>query len=383
MATKPSKWPKLAHGDGTWAYDAERQKIELRHVIGGKRHRERGETTQECIAKRNRRRRDSDSRGRLFDGGQATVAEMLQDWLAFERQGKAPQTTRNYEWSIRYLTEHLGDLPAAELDVAHIERMYSKLVDGGRGLGSASMVKLRSHLSLAVKFGVRRKYLPESARTLVRTSVTPDGASRARRKVWYDLHEYDAVRAELLYRAPTSPRYALFLTMLLCGLRPGEAAGLRWEHVDLVRGIVHVEGTIQRQENCKSGAYTTVLKTDRHGVQAHREIPMTPDLRLVLTELQRTADCEYVFSEGGTFLSFNVLALTAQQIARDVGVKNVHPNGYRHSFASMCRHGGMPYELLAKLMGHKDASMIIQTYGHPIVATETIDMTQYLGGSMP
>jgi integrase len=60
-------------------------------------------------------------------------------------------------------------------------------------------------------------------------------------------------------------------------------------------------------------------------------------------------------------------------------VPRVSPNGYRHTFASVCRHHGMPYEQLAKLMGHRDATMIITTYGHPIVNTAPVDLDRYLG----
>lgn len=369
----------LPRGDGSISWDEARQKLTLRHIVDGHAYTERGDTRADVIAKRNRRRRDLADRAGLVEQGEGTIAAMLTEWVAFESQGKSAQTVRHYQWSRGHLVAHFGDRATAELDVADIETFFAAMID--RGFTRASLAKLRSHLKLALEFGVRRKYLPAAASNLLRTAKMPAGAARrARAKLWFTLTEYDVVRQHLMM--DRGPRAAMFLTMLLTGLRPAEAAGLRWEHVDLPRRVMHVEGAIQRQAAgaVNAYAYTTTLKTDHHGGdQAHREIPIPTDLRLVLTDLQSRADGDYVFSEFGTFLCHQAVRDTAHHIATDAGVRYVNPNGYRHTFASICRHNGMPYEQLAKLMGHKDASMIIETYGHPIVAVAPIDLDRYLG----
>jgi integrase len=75
----------------------------------------------------------------------------------------------------------------------------------------------------------------------------------------------------------------------------------------------------------------------------------------------------------------SMLDTGAKHIAREAGVRFVNPNGYRHTFASICRHRGMPYEVLAKLMGHKNVRMIVLHYGHPVVDPAALDLSLYLG----
>jgi integrase len=374
MAVKPRTWPRIAHGDGTWSYDAGRSKIELRHLVDGKRYVERGETTDECIAKRNRRRRDIADLQGLANAG-SSLDRMVDEWMAFDGRGKSPQTIGGYRWSMEHVKRHLGHLEATEVGLRDLETMYVALIDGG--MSAASLVKLRSNLKMAFDYGIRHGFVSETSATLVRRSKMPGGAQRSRSKLWFNLSEYETVRQHLV--VDRSVRHSLMLSILLAGLRPGEALGLKWDHVDIPGAVLRVEGQIQRPRIGVPATYSTDLKTDRHGDHAHREVPIAGDLKLVLAELQRTADSEFVFSEWGSHVPINALQDTARAIAADAGVRYVNPNGYRHTFASVCRHHGMPYEQLAKIMGHADASMIIQTYGHPLVAPTAVDLDRYVG----
>lgn len=379
MAKRPNmkRLPSLAHGEGSWGYDPDRQKITLRHRWNGKPHIERGETPGECTVRRDRRRRDSDVRATL--AGDGTLGGLLAEWFEFEREGRKPSTIRGYEGSIRKLHKHLGaDTLVVDLTVASTEIMYATEVRDG--LGKAALEKLRSHWSMAMAFGVRRNLLPAPVREQLRMSEQPP-TPMPKSKRWYTLANYELVREHFLRNRQT--RNTMFMTMLLCGLRPGEARGLKWEFVDVDARYVHVEGTIERY-GPNGDVYTTVLKTDHVHPFAHRKVPIPADLALVLAEMQRDASNEFVFIEDGgkargRLMTFNAVALHAKNLALDLRVPYVNPNGYRHTFASVCRHYGMPYEQLAKLMGHQDATQIIRTYGHPIKDVVPVDLDRYLG----
>ena len=367
----------LPRGQGSWGFDEARQKITLRHNWNGRAFIERADTGAACLLKRDRRRRDLDVREGLQ--GDGTLGGLLETWVATYSIGKKAGTVLNYGWAIDNLTNRLGvDTFVGDLTVTMIETMLADLVN--EGLGHSSIQNIRG----ALDFGVRRDLMPADVREKLRVAETPALPPRPRSARWFTLEDYQEVRDYLARNGGT--RNAMFLTMLYCGLRPGEALGLRWEYVDLDKAVLRVEGTIQRHGEHRHH-YSQVLKTDHRHRQAHRAIPMPQALVGVLRELQGNAEPTtatvpqvdgpplpaegFVFVEDRGRMKGHLSTDDAQlryalMIAAEVGVRRVPPNGYRHTFASVLRHLRVPYEEIARLMGHLNASMIVETYGHSL-----------------
>lgn len=268
--------------------------------------------------------------------------------------------------------------PITDVSVGMVEAMYASLIR--EGMGQSGLGKVRSHLKMALDFGARRSLIPVMQRESLRTAEMPSMRRDANEARWFTLSEYVRVKSHLI--EDHSARNSLFLTMLLCGLRPGEALGLKWQFVSLEERHLRVEGQLERHDG---GRWTKVLKTDHLHRFAHRTVPIPEELASVLAGLDHRAS-EFVFIEDrarsrGRLLSYSAAYRHAMIVANRVHVDFLHPNGYRHTFASVCRHNGMPYEQLAKLMGHKDATQIIKTYGHPIVNTSPVDLGRYLRSS--
>lgn len=378
MTERPIAYPPLKRGEGSWGYDDDREQIVLRHYWppGAKRqHVERGETFDECERKRDRRRRDLDVRASV--GGDGTLGGLLAAWYEAESRGKSPRTVRTYNTSVDRLLRELGDETRVwDLTVEGYEEMMARVVAEG-GLGTASLTKLRCHFGMALGFGLRRELIPAEVVGRLRTAKPPAMPPLRSRHVWFDLAEFETVRAQLVRER--GPRNVLFLVMLLCGLRPGEAVGLKWEFVDLDARVLQVEGQVERFDE---PSWTPILKTDHLHEFAHREVPIPADLALVLGAMERLDDLVFIETAGkakGRLVSFMTVGDHARAIALAAKVKYVNPNGYRHTFASVCRARAMPYEVLARLMGHQDAREIIATYGHPVTENRDVDLDRYLG----
>lgn len=378
MTTKPRTNPRLAHGEGSWSWSARLGKIELWHALDGKRHVERGETHAACIAKRDARR----AKAGLVDDGTTTVEAMCSKWLALEGSG-SPQTVGGYRWAIGHITAALGATEAAELTAPLIEGLMRSLVE--QPMKAKSIDKVRSILTIICRWATRWNYFPNGRNPMheVDTRRLMKQAPRAGAVKFLDLAEAATVERFIVGHHTTVR--AAFLTMMLTGLRPGECLALCWDAVDLDAGVLRVERTLRRDRANRTHVVTATLKTDHHGKgTAHRTVPLHPRLVEVLrrerVEQLARGRSVYVFAnaDGSHFLP-HVLQDGATRLARDAGVGYVNPNGYRHTFASMCRHHGMRYEVLAMLMGHRDASMIVKTYGHPLVPADTIDMRLYVG----
>lgn len=123
---------------------------------------------------------------------------------------------------------------------------------------------------------------------------------------------------------------------LLTGMRHAEMLNLRWEHIDLTNGVVHVLKT-------KSGD--------------PREIPIAPRLRALLDSLRK--------GDGGTVFNISSRALNRHfnKAAKLAGMNDIVLHTLRHSFAShfVMRTNDLP--ATQKLLGHKSPRMT-QRYAH-------------------
>jgi integrase len=374
MADRPTDkqlqaW-KVTHG-GSWGYDEQRRKITLRHTWLDQAHIERGESMSDCVARRTRRRRDVEETAEV--AGDGTVRGLLDDWLLHASINAKAQTISSYTTSAKHIARYLGaTTKVRDLTSKKIEAMFAAHTQGRR---SSTVKTLSNHWGQVRRYGARHKMLPrELASDLAEAELPKLGVNDSKDKEWFDLHDFEVVRSHLI--ADRTPQNMMFLTMMLCGLRPGEALGLKWQYVDLVKRQLRADAVIERH-----GLWTHTMKTDRHHPHAHRTIPIPADLALALRDI-RPVDVDpnsFVFSERGKHLGVNVGVNHALRIAAECRVKPISPNGYRHTFASICRHNGMPYEQLAKLMGHKDTQQIIHTYGHPMAPTTPVDLDRFLG----
>ncbi len=86
------------------------------------------------------------------------------------------------------------------------------------------------------------------------------------------------------------PLYTAFLVMALCGLRRGEACGLRWSDLDLDAGLAYVSQQVQRMK----GVITACpLKTPT----SRRAVSLSPEIVTALRAL-RQAQVEYARANG-------------------------------------------------------------------------------------
>ena len=382
MASPPDEFPPLAHGDGSWGWDSSREKVTLRHRIDGHTYIERAGTPEECLVKRDRRR--------TATGGPAVnrVEAVLDSWREYAAIGKSQSTATSYRTSAKHFCEAFGrSTPFAAVTVEAVEAMWAALVARGN-FGQGSLEKRSSHWNLVLAFAVRRGQISDEQYVLLSRARLPKLAPVPPPPAnWHTAENYQKVRAHLAEN-PT-PRNVLYLTMLLAGLRPGEAMGLKREYLDLGAGTLRVEGAIVRdlrrpllpdEESHAFAGGTMVwsprLKTDHLHRKAHRTIPLAADLQAALAALP--AFGSFVFAEPEGLFSSRVGEDHAHRVAQDVLVPYVTPNGYRHTFASVCRAHHMPYETLAALMGHKDATQIIRVYGHPLKTVSPVDLDRYL-----
>ncbi|GAA2053350.1 site-specific integrase [Streptomyces cheonanensis] len=175
----------------------------------------------------------------------------------------------------------------------------------------------------------------------------------------------------LLKEAREDRLYALYVLALAMGMRRGELLGLRWESVNLERGSLIVERSLQRVD----GRLTLVRPKTRSSV---RTVPLPPLVVKALEEHQerqkqeRAALAEDAWTETGLVFTSRVgTALEPDNLRRSwhplrkrLGLDDLRFHDLRHSCVTLLLDLGVPPHIVQQIAGHSDHSVTMQVYAH-------------------
>ena len=174
----------------------------------------------------------------------------------------------------------------------------------------------------------------------------------------------------LLVAIPDSSRPAMWLTGLMCGLRPGELAGLRWPFVD----ITSDSPSIEVAERAVEVASRYVGQGDPKTARGRRRIGLHPLLVAALirhqdelTLLGLYDDEGFVFcTRNGTPISLSSLRRGFKDLCEEAGLgREWTTYELRHSFVSLVADQLDDLVKVADLAGHVNTKTT-QGYRHPV-----------------
>jgi len=179
----------------------------------------------------------------------------------------------------------------------------------------------------------------------------------------------DTVR--ILELAKDTDYHAAFHLIAVTGLRRGEAIALKWENVDLMRGVLSVKETAQRLKNKgvvftppKSAAGLRGVALDQETVALLREHQGRQMLYAVEHE-DVYRDNGLVFpGPSGAPLDPSVLTRTFEKLVKKAGVKGLRLHDLRHGHAAGLIRAGTHPRVVQDRLGHANAAFTMQVYGH-------------------
>jgi len=310
--------------------------------------------------------------GQLLSTSTPKVSEYLEQWFATNSDGWRPSTRRSYRSNIDlYLVPAFGSLRLEQLTPAKVQSWLTehKQSHGARRRIELARATLRSalthaqQLQLVVLNAAKLVKVPKRARR----SIAPLDVDQARR---------------FLAEASQHRLGALFSVALACGLRLGEATGLRWGDVDLTTGEIHVRQQLQRVgKRCvlqelkteKSRRTLALPAVCLEALKTHR----TRQLGERLKAGSRWIDSGLVFTtyrvckEGkGTHLKVgaplhprNVLR-TLHALLEAAKLPRVRFHDLRHSAASLLIAEGVELVEVSMLLGHSELRATADLYSH-------------------
>ena len=179
-----------------------------------------------------------------------------------------------------------------------------------------------------------------------------------------------AVKRKFDYQRSIVPYIVYFL--LKTGMRFGELVALTWNEVDFDRGLLK---TYRRYNTLSHKFVPPKNKTSIRMVPIDEECIKI--LRLLQTEQER-ANMELgiknryrmIFQHFGYIHSVPDIASVNKALSVLLNELDIYPiittKGARHTYGSYLWHKGFDLGVIAKILGHRDISMLVEVYGHTL-----------------
>jgi integrase len=300
-----------------------------------------------------------------------TVADLVNDLLAHPpADWKSPLTMINRRNYAARINAALGKVKVARLTVAQVERFLEDTA--AEGLSADMMRRLRSTLRLAIRRAERDGKATRHAAALAELRAAPRRRSRSM--------NLEQIRA-LLGLSLTTWWRAYLTCALMCGLRPGELLGLRWEDVDFKVGVVRVRKCLKALPDPVTGKRQLVLE-DLKTERSKRTIRMPRQAAAALLTLRKeqaaarlkvgaaydARGLAIVFGDGAGAPKWpQDVRRDFQKLCGRAGIgSNWVPREQRHTFVSVLSDSGVDIERIADAVGHVNSTVTKAVYRHQI-----------------
>jgi integrase len=306
--------------------------------------------------------------GGVAPPGRLRTGDFLEQWLREDISGRlAPTTQEIYGAAIRrHLTPVLGQIPLSRLTPPAIQRCLNAML--GRGLAPATVHQVHRTLNTALNTAARWGLLARNPCEAVSAPVVSERPAT----VW----DEEQVRLFLAEAKRSSVHYTLYLTMLLTGMRPGEALALKWDAVNLMLGGVTV----------KEKFYRLGRKEIWGATKTHRVYPLaipqflTDALRLLREDQRRQKaslgegyeDHGLVFAQanGRPLHERNIYRRDFQRIIRRAKLPRIRLYDLRHCHATHLAEMGTPMHITQRRLGHRNPGTALRYYVHVLPGSD-------------
>jgi integrase len=304
--------------------------------------------------------------GTAVEPSRITLAAFFERWLEHMRGQVSPRSHERYaELCRKNLVPLLGHLTLTKLQPTHISQAYAKALASGRrdgtgGLSARTVTHMHRVLREALQQAVSWQLLARN----------PADACRPPKVEHRPMRTYDLVQTAELLAAMRGTRFFIPVVLaVLCGLRRGEIAALRWGQVDLDKGQLAV---IQSAEQTRAGVRYKEPKSGRtrtvalsaiviEELRAHRIKQAQELLRLGLRATNATFVCT---REDGQPLQPLTLTHDWERRLSKTALPRIRFHDLRHAHATHLLSSGVHPKVASERLGHSKIGITLDLYSH-------------------
>ncbi|MHC5232786.1 site-specific integrase [Brucella sp. LJL56] len=305
--------------------------------------------------------------GVYIEPDKTTVSEFLKRWLVHVKPSVSNKTHERYtelcELNIKPL---LGDvilnkLKTERIDNALATALVSGRVDGKGGLSPTTVRHIRRVLVMALGQAVTWELLPRN----------PATTSKAPKQVKKPMKAFDANQTAMLLQAVEGKRLHIpVLLAVMCGMRRGEIAALRWKHVDFEGSRIFViesaeqtnKETRYKEPKSGKGRVVDLPASVTKALQTHRAKQAE---NLLLLGIRLNDDNFIVADHEGKPLQPRSLTDAWQDLIKgNAELPRIRFHDLRHTHATQLLAAGVHPKIASERLGHSTIGITLDLYSH-------------------
>jgi integrase len=310
--------------------------------------------------------------GTYLEPSKTTLAQFLDRWLDHMRSQISPKSHARYsELARKNIVPLLGPVALTKLKPAAISSAYAKALtvgrrNGGGGLSPQTVTHMHRVLKQALSQAVKWELLARNPAD----AVDPPKAARGLMNT-YDLDQ----TAELVEAMRPTRMFIPTLLAVLCGMRRGEVAALRWKSVNLAAAQLAVVesaeqvGSKVRYKSPKSGkGRTLALSASLVGeLQAYR---LRQAEELLKVGIRLSDDTFVVAKPDGLPLQPDSLTQDWFRKLANTSLPRVRFHDLRHAHATHLLSSGVHPKVASERLGHSKIGITLDLYSHVLPGME-------------
>lgn len=305
--------------------------------------------------------------GGQVDTSKLTVAQYARIWLdRYAANAVAARTLDEYRKILEgHVFPRLGHIKLAKLRADQIQGYYEELLKSGRkrvdrkdgtkaprGLSLRTVHHHHACLHKALRDAVRAGYLPASPMDGVIPPKPPRREARCFTPA--ELQKILAVARRTTYYLPIA-------IAAYTGMRRGEILGLQWGDVDMERGVIHVQRSLERTKG--QGLRLKDTKTDK----SRRAIPVPPQLVAALEAEYYVGlpdDAPVIVGEEGRAVTPDAFTYMFRYVREQAGIAHGSLKALRHTHATILLRQNIQPKVVQERLGHSTITTTMDVYSH-------------------
>ena len=289
-----------------------------------------------------------------------TMGEYLERWLDNTEGTVAESTLETYALHVRHLTAAVGEMPLYGLtgfDLKTRLKDYFREYVKTRPLSPATIKGIYGTFRTALRQAKADGVIADDLAASLKAPRVPHKERRV-------LTPEELVR--LLEAAKGYKHYLVIRLLALTGMRLGEVLGLRWQDVDLERGVL----TVRQSVNVRRRKPNDRPKTEA----SVRQLALDQETVTLLAAHRREQEKNRVVALQGLVFSATdgrplremAVRRTFWRVLNRARLAHIRVHDLRHTAGSILLDTGVPLATVAAFLGHSTPATTAAVYSHPV-----------------
>lgn len=280
-----------------------------------------------------------------------TLSEYIKKYVDTYLKGSIKDSSlglyRKYE---KLIGETIGKEPLSKINTERLQVFFN----GHTDMCESTLKKIRGFLSPIFECAVEEGIIdrnPISKRIRIKgvAEKSPDAISTENFKKVLGIID----------SLPIKHRKILVL-LLFTGIRRGEMLGLQWRDIDTEKNVIHIRRQVKHVGN------RPIIDNDLKTINGKRPIPITGDIRMLLTLKGSDTDTDFIVSGSEPMtqkMYENAWQHTIKRRILEVtGLANVTAHQLRHTYITYLESTGIDPKTLSAIAGHSDVAFTLKRY---------------------